>query len=52
MHLTSGSPFKHVCHLIHLQFLEDFREQPDIIYGTFMHEIIHALGFSSRLFEK
>ena len=33
-----------------IQALDDFGEQLDLVYGIFMHEIIHALGFSSRLF--
>ena len=25
---------------------------PDVLYRLFMHEIIHALGFSNELFDK
>ena len=34
------------------QALRDLDQQLDIVYGVFMHEIIHALGFSSQLFDK
>ena len=37
---------------VHVQVIDEFSEQPDIVYGIIMHEIIHALGFSSRLFDK
>ena len=40
------------CIHVHVQALDEYSEQPDILYGLFMHEIIHALGFSSRLFDK
>ena len=35
-----------------VQALEDLGGQVDVVYGLFMHEIIHALGFSSRMFDK
>ena len=37
---------------LHVQALENYDKQLDIIYGIIMHEIIHALGFSSRMFDK
>ena len=33
-----------------MQALDDFGEQLDIVYALVMHEIIHALGFSSSVF--
>ena len=35
-----------------VQALEEYGEQLDVIYGLFMHEIIHTLGFSNRMFGK
>ena len=35
-----------------IQALDDLGGQLEVVYGLFMHEIIHALGFSSRLFDK
>ena len=37
---------------VHVQAIDQYSEEPDFIYGLFMHEIIHALEFSSRLFDK
>ena len=35
-----------------MQALHDLGDQLDIVYALFMHEIIHALGFSSSLFNR
>ena len=35
-----------------MQALGDLGEQQDIIYALVMHEIIHALGFSSSVFSR
>ena len=37
---------------MYIQTLESVGEQLDLVYGIFTHEIIHALGFSSRLFNQ
>ena len=47
----------HVCvHVglmfMYIQALDEFGEQLDLVHGIFTHEIIHALGFSSRLFNE
>ena len=38
------------CVIVHVQAIPRFRES--VIYGIFMHEIIHALGFSRTLFDQ
>ena len=35
-----------------MQALDDLDKQLDIVYALVMHEIIHALGFSSRVFHR
>ena len=35
-----------------MQALDDLGEQLDIVYALVMHEIIHALGFSSSVFHR
>ena len=37
---------------IYIQALSNYGDQLDLVYGIFAHEIIHALGFSSRLFNQ
>jgi len=34
------------------QFFVDYAGSANVIYNTIMHEIIHTLGFSSRLYEQ
>ena len=47
-----GLMYTHTYLYMYIQALNDFGEQLDLVYGLFMHEIIHALGFSSRLFDQ
>ena len=36
----------------YMQALDNLGEQLDIVYALVMHEIIHALGFSSSVFHR
>ena len=38
--------------LLYIQALDNLGEQLDIVYALVMHEIIHALGFSSSVFNR
>ena len=37
---------------IYMQALDSLGEQLDVVYALVMHEIIHALGFSSSVFSR
>ena len=42
----------HFCAYVYYQAFDEYPKQRDLLNKLFMHEIIHALGFSDDLFNK